>query len=62
MEQDPVELRRSIGYVIQQIGLFPHMTIQQNITLVPKLLKHPAEKRKERAQELLKLVDMGLNI
>ena len=43
MEQDPVELRRSIGYVIQQIGLFPHMTIQQNITLVPKLLKHPAE-------------------
>ncbi|MCR6613518.1 betaine/proline/choline family ABC transporter ATP-binding protein [Bacillus velezensis] len=59
MEQDPVELRRSIGYVIQQIGLFPHMTIQQNITLVPKLLKHPDEKRKERARELLKLVDMG---
>ncbi|MCR9039517.1 betaine/proline/choline family ABC transporter ATP-binding protein [Bacillus sp. L381] len=59
MEQDPVELRRSIGYVIQQIGLFPHMTIQQNITLVPKLLKHPVEKRKERARELLKLVDMG---
>ncbi|QOQ54498.1 betaine/proline/choline family ABC transporter ATP-binding protein [Bacillus amyloliquefaciens] len=59
MEQDPVELRRSIGYVIQQIGLFPHMTIQQNITLVPKLLKHPIEKRKERARELLKLVDMG---
>ncbi|MEC3839967.1 betaine/proline/choline family ABC transporter ATP-binding protein [Bacillus amyloliquefaciens] len=59
MEQDPVELRRSIGYVIQQIGLFPHMTIQQNITLVPKLLKHPADKRKERARELLKLVDMG---
>ena len=59
MEQDPVELRRSIGYVIQQIGLFPHMTIQQNITLVPKLLKNPAEKRKERARELLKLVDMG---
>ncbi|QBG57845.1 glycine/betaine ABC transporter ATP-binding protein [Bacillus amyloliquefaciens] len=59
MEQDPVELRRSIGYVIQQIGLFPHMTIQQNITLVPKLLKYPADKRKERARELLKLVDMG---
>ncbi|WP_438420656.1 betaine/proline/choline family ABC transporter ATP-binding protein [Bacillus siamensis] len=59
MEQDPVELRRSIGYVIQQIGLFPHMTIQQNITLVPKLLKHPEKERKERARELLKLVDMG---
>ncbi|OLQ49215.1 glycine/betaine ABC transporter ATP-binding protein [Bacillus licheniformis] len=59
MEQDPVELRRKIGYVIQQIGLFPHMTIQQNISLVPKLLRWPEHKRKERARELLKLVDMG---
>ncbi len=59
MEQDPVELRRKIGYVIQQIGLFPHMTIQQNISLVPKLLKWPERQRKERARELLKLVDMG---
>ncbi|WP_276731309.1 choline ABC transporter ATP-binding protein OpuBA [Bacillus sp. (in: firmicutes)] len=59
MEQDPVELRRKIGYVIQQIGLFPHMTIQQNISLVPKLLKWPEHKRKERARKLLKLVDMG---
>ncbi|MCY7826084.1 choline ABC transporter ATP-binding protein OpuBA [Bacillus spizizenii] len=59
MEQDPVELRRKIGYVIQQIGLFPHMTIQQNISLVPKLLKWPEQHRKERARELLKLVDMG---
>lgn len=59
MDQDPVELRRKIGYVIQQIGLFPHMTIQQNIALVPKLLKWPEEKRKERAEELLQLVDMG---
>ncbi|TYS10228.1 betaine/proline/choline family ABC transporter ATP-binding protein [Bacillus subtilis] len=59
MEQDPVELRRKIGYVIQQIGLFPHMTIQQNISLVPKLLKWPEHKRKERGRELLKLVDMG---
>lgn len=59
MEQDPVELRRKIGYVIQQIGLFPHMNIQQNISLVPKLLKWPEDKRKERARELLKLVDMG---
>lgn len=59
MDQDPVELRRKIGYVIQQIGLFPHMTIQQNISLVPKLLKWPEQQRKERACELLKLVDMG---
>ncbi|WP_441394815.1 choline ABC transporter ATP-binding protein OpuBA [Bacillus subtilis] len=59
MDQDPVELRRKNGYVIQQIGLFPHMTIQQNISLVPKLLKWPEQQRKERARELLKLVDMG---
>ncbi|CAI6314355.1 ATP-binding cassette domain-containing protein [Bacillus subtilis] len=59
MDQDPVELRRKIGYVIQQIGLFPHMTIQQNISLVPKLLKWPEQQLKERARELLKLVDMG---
>ncbi len=59
MDKDPVELRRQIGYVIQQIGLFPHMTILENITLVPKLLKWNEQKKKERAQELLQLVDMG---
>ncbi|MEK4200173.1 betaine/proline/choline family ABC transporter ATP-binding protein [Cytobacillus sp. FSL K6-0265] len=58
MEKDPVKLRREIGYVIQQIGLFPHMTIQENISLVLKLLKWPEEKRKKRAEELLSLVDM----
>nr|WP_295970658.1 betaine/proline/choline family ABC transporter ATP-binding protein [uncultured Bacillus sp.] len=58
LDADPVELRRKIGYVIQQIGLFPHMTIEQNISLVPKLLKWPVEKRRERAKELLTLVDM----
>ncbi len=36
-QMDPVEMRRNIGYVIQQIGLFPHMTIEDNITLVPRL-------------------------
>lgn len=59
MDKDPVELRRQIGYVIQQIGLFPHMTILENITLVPKLLKWNEKKKKERALELLQLVDMG---
>ncbi|KQU17931.1 glycine/betaine ABC transporter ATP-binding protein [Bacillus sp. Leaf13] len=59
MEKDPVELRRQIGYVIQQIGLFPHMTILENITLVPKLLKWSDQEKKERALELLQLVDMG---
>ncbi|TCP30569.1 osmoprotectant transport system ATP-binding protein [Scopulibacillus darangshiensis] len=58
-DKNAVELRREIGYVIQQIGLFPHMTIRQNIALVPKLLKWPEDKRFERAEELLKLVDMA---
>ncbi|EAH2246727.1 ATP-binding cassette domain-containing protein, partial [Listeria monocytogenes] len=55
---DPVKLRRSIGYVIQQIGLMPHMTIRENIVLVPKLLKWSEEKKQERAKELIKLVDL----
>ena len=55
---NPVVLRRTIGYVIQEIGLFPHMTIQQNIEIVPKLLKWPEEKRKERTNELLNLVGL----
>lgn len=46
MAEDPVKLRRSIGYVIQQIGLMPHMTIRENIVLVPKLLKWSEEKNK----------------
>lgn len=58
MDKDPVQLRREIGYVIQQIGLFPHMTIQENISLVLKLLKWPEEKRRVRALELLELVDL----
>lgn len=55
---NPVELRRSIGYVIQEIGLFPHMTIEQNIEIVPKLLKWPEDKRKARTKELMQLVEM----
>ena len=55
---DPIELRRSIGYVIQNIGLMPHMTIRNNITLVPKLLKWPKEKRDARAKELIKMVEL----
>lgn len=55
---DPVELRRGIGYVIQEIGLFPHMTIRQNIEIVPKLLGWYEKRRNERTLELMKLVDM----
>lgn len=58
MEQDPVALRRRIGYVFQGIGLFPHMTIEQNAGLVPSLLGWPAKKRRERVQELLDLVGL----
>ncbi|MCU5745310.1 betaine/proline/choline family ABC transporter ATP-binding protein [Staphylococcus sp. SQ8-PEA] len=57
-KMDPVELRRSIGYVIQQIGLMPHMTIKENIVLVPKLLKWSKEKKEAKAKELIKLVDL----
>lgn len=58
LEKDPVDLRRQIGYVIQQIGLFPHMTIYENMMLVPKLLKWSENEKRERAEELLQLVDM----
>ncbi|WP_010529572.1 betaine/proline/choline family ABC transporter ATP-binding protein [Lentibacillus jeotgali] len=57
-DQDAVELRRSMGYVIQQIGLMPHMTIKENIVLVGTLLKWSKERKDERARELLKLVNM----
>ncbi|SDI22331.1 osmoprotectant transport system ATP-binding protein [Alteribacillus persepolensis] len=57
-KQDPVSLRRSIGYVIQQIGLMPHMTIKENIVLVGTLLKWSQEKKDERAKELIKLVGL----
>jgi len=58
MDHDPVELRRMIGYVFQGIGLFPHMTIGQNVELVPRLLGWSQKKRRERTMELLDL--MGL--
>lgn len=55
---DPVKLRRTIGYVIQQIGLFPNMTVEQNIALVPKLLKYSNEEIDEIVHHLLDLVNM----
>lgn len=55
---NPVTLRRSIGYVIQQIGLMPHMTIRENITLVPRLLQWSKEKRDETAKNLISLVNL----
>jgi osmoprotectant transport system ATP-binding protein len=58
MQIDPVELRRSIGYVIQQVGLFPHMTIGENIATVPKMLGWDAPRIARRVDELLALVHM----
>ncbi|MHC0529709.1 betaine/proline/choline family ABC transporter ATP-binding protein [Staphylococcus capitis] len=57
-QMNAVELRRSIGYVIQQIGLMPHMTVKDNIVLVPKLLKWSQEKKDQKAKELIRLVDL----
>ncbi|NDA12264.1 MAG: ATP-binding cassette domain-containing protein, partial [Actinobacteria bacterium] len=59
---DPNELRRRMGYVIQQIGLFPHRTIAENIATVPRLLKWPKDKVKARVDELLEVVSMDPSI
>ena len=55
---DVTELRRSIGYVIQQVGLFPHMSVADNIAVVPRLLGWPKARIAERVDELLDLVDL----
>ena len=55
---DPVHLRRSIGYVVQQIGLFPNMTVEQNISVVPKLLKYDRQKTHTIVHDLLEMVGM----
>jgi len=59
MSVDPIELRRNIGYVIQEIGLFPHMTIAENIATVPREKNWPKDKIQKRVDELLEL--MGLD-
>ncbi len=61
-KSDPNELRRRMGYVIQQIGLFPHRTIAENIATVPKLLKWPKKRIRERVDELLEIVSMDPSI
>lgn len=55
---DPQALRRSIGYVIQQVGLFPHMTIAENVATVPRLLGHDPAQTRRRVAELLELVGL----
>ncbi|HEY6032317.1 MAG TPA: ATP-binding cassette domain-containing protein, partial [Gaiellaceae bacterium] len=54
----PTELRRGIGYVIQQVGLFPHMTVAANVATVPRLLGWPRARIRARVAELLQLVGL----
>jgi osmoprotectant transport system ATP-binding protein len=57
-EWDPIRLRRRIGYVIQEVGLFPHLTIEENIGVVPRLEGWTADRIKDRVRELLALVGL----
>lgn len=58
LEVDPAVLRRRIGYVFQNVGLFPNMTIFQNVAAVPHLLNWPAEQIRQRVDELLEMVNL----
>ncbi len=54
----PIQLRRQIGYVIQEVGLFPHFTVAQNVGLVPTLERWPAQRIQQRVESLLSLVGL----
>src|SRR5262249_40216037 len=56
--EDPIALRRRIGYVIQQVGLFPHLTIGDNVSVVPRLLGWDRQRQQKRATDLLELVGL----
>src|ERR1700674_1076059 len=58
LEWDPIALRRHIGYVIQEIGLFPHFTVEQNISLVPRLEDWAEDRIRARVKELLAMVGL----
>jgi len=58
-EWDGIRLRRRIGYVLQDVGLFPHLSIEENVALVPRLEGWPVERRRARARELLELVGLA---
>src|SRR4029077_20281338 len=61
-EWDVIRLRRMIGYVIQEVGLFPHFTVERNIGFVPKIESWAANRIHDRVQELLKLVGLDPEI
>ncbi len=56
---DPVVVRRRMGYVIQQVGLFPHMTVEENITVIPNTLKWEKKRMHDRVTELLEMVELA---
>ena len=58
MEHDPVALRRRVGYVIQEGGLFPHWTVRENVEAVPRLLGWPEHQRRARSDDLLAMVGL----
>lgn len=58
-DKDPITLRRNMGYVIQQNGLFPHMTIKDNIEIIPKLEKKKSEEIYKKTIELMNMVDLN---
>ena len=61
-KEDPIKLRRNIGYLIQSIGLFPHLTIRENIELIPKLKKDQTDEEiEEKTLELMKMVGLNPN-
>jgi len=59
---DPVALRRSLGYVFQGIGLFPHLTVGQNVGIVPRLQGLQASEQRSRAHEMLELVGLSPSV
>ncbi len=61
-EVHPIALRRGIGYAIQHVGLFPHMTVAENVAVVPRLLRWDAERVAARADELLSMVGLEPNL
>lgn len=62
MDTNPIQLRRKIGYVIQQIGLFPHRTIYENIATVPRLLKWDEKRTRQRAEDLMEVSNMPVSL
>src|SRR5436189_2100186 len=58
-EWEPIRLRRRIGYVLQEVGLFPHMTVEENIAVVPRLEGWPTDRTHARVAELLELIGLA---